>query len=148
MASDVGCLVSDFEGLPVFMLECLQAGRPFLGTDVGDMGEVLRRTGAGVVVDRPGRPGFVGGGVRQLADTDEWSRMARLAVDSAALFDPSRLRGRLRCGLRGEATMSRQPITAGFGPLSGSTASAGAGRCDGCAASASVTAHRFRALGG
>ncbi len=89
VASDVGCLVSDFEGLPVFMLECLQAGKPFLGTDVGDMGEVLRRTGAGVVVSRPGDLASLEAGVRQLADTDEWSRMARLALDSAALFDPS-----------------------------------------------------------
>lgn len=89
VASDVGCLVSDFEGLPVFMLECLQAGKPFLGTDVGDMGEVLRRTGAGVVVDRPGDLASLEAGVRQLADTDEWSRMARHAVDSATLFDPA-----------------------------------------------------------
>ncbi len=89
VASDVGCLVSDFEGLPVFMLECLQAGKPFLGTDVGDMGEVLRRTEAGVVVNQPGDLASMEAGVRQLADTDEWSRMARHAVDSASLFDPS-----------------------------------------------------------
>ena len=41
VASDVGCLVSAHEGLPVFMLECLQLGRPFLGTRVGDLGTVL-----------------------------------------------------------------------------------------------------------
>ena len=42
-------------------------------------------------------------GSARLADTDEWSRMARLAVDSAPSSIPSRLRGRLRRGLRGEA---------------------------------------------
>ena len=44
-AADVGCLISEHEGLPVFMLECLQAGRPFLGTDVGEMA-AQRRDGA------------------------------------------------------------------------------------------------------
>jgi glycosyltransferase involved in cell wall biosynthesis len=89
VASDAGCLVSEFEGLPVFMLECLQAGKPFLGTDVGDMGEVLRRTGAGVVVERPGDLAALEAGVRRLADADEWATMARRAVDSATLFEPA-----------------------------------------------------------
>jgi glycosyltransferase involved in cell wall biosynthesis len=101
VAADVGCLVSDFEGLPVFMLECLQAGKPFLGTDVGDMGEVLRRTGAGVVVDRPGDLASLEAGVRQLADTDEWSSMARNAVESASLFDPTVCAAAYRSALLG-----------------------------------------------
>ncbi len=88
VAADVGCLVSDFEGLPVFMLECLQAGRPFLGTDVGDMGEVLRRTGAGIVVDRPGDVAALEAGVRQLAEADEWAELARHATDAGGQFDP------------------------------------------------------------
>ena len=88
VAADVGCLVSDFEGLPVFMLECLQAGRPFLGTDVGDMGEVLRRTGAGIVVDRPGDLAALEAGVRQLAEADEWAELARHATDAGSQFDP------------------------------------------------------------
>ena len=67
-ATDVGCLVSDYEGLPVFLLECLQAGRPFLGTDVGDLGRVLRATGAGPVVDRPGDLDALEQAVRALAD--------------------------------------------------------------------------------
>ena len=88
VAADVGCLVSDFEGLPVFMLECLQAGRPFLGTDVGDMGEVLRRTGAGIVVDQPGDLAALEAGVRQLAEADEWAELARHATDAGSQFDP------------------------------------------------------------
>jgi len=88
VAADVGCLVSDFEGLPVFMLECLQAGRPFLGTDVGDMGEVLRRTGAGIVVDRPGDLDALEAGVRRLAEADEWADLARHATDAGGQFDP------------------------------------------------------------
>jgi len=54
LAADVGCLVSDFEGLPVFLLESLQAGRPFVATDVGDIARVLRPSGAGRVAGQPG----------------------------------------------------------------------------------------------
>jgi glycosyltransferase involved in cell wall biosynthesis len=89
VAADVGCLVSEFEGLPVFMLECLQAGRPFIGTDVGDMGEVLRRTGAGIVVDRPGDLAGLEAGVRRLAEPDEWAVLARAASDAGGQFDPA-----------------------------------------------------------
>jgi glycosyltransferase involved in cell wall biosynthesis len=88
VASDVGCLVSEFEGLPVYLLECLQAGRPFIGTDVGDMGDVLRRTGAGIVVDRPGDLDGLEAAVRRLADPDEWTLVAELAAASSDRFDP------------------------------------------------------------
>ena len=67
-AADVGCLVSDYEGLPVFLLEALQVGRPFLGTDVGDLGRVLKGTSAGLVVDRPGDLDALEAAVRRLAD--------------------------------------------------------------------------------
>jgi len=89
VGSDVGCLVSEFEGLPVFMLECLQASTPFLGTDVGDMGEVLRRTGAGIVVDQPGDLAALEAGVRRMADPDEWARLARNAGDAGPQFVPA-----------------------------------------------------------
>jgi glycosyltransferase involved in cell wall biosynthesis len=89
VASDVGCLVSDFEGLPVFLLECLQVGRPFLGTDVGDMGELLRGTGAGIVVGSPGDLSALEDAVRRLAHGGERARLATLAVSAGARFDPS-----------------------------------------------------------
>lgn len=54
LAADVGCLVSEFEGLPVFLLESLQAGRPFVATDVGDIARVLRPSGAGRLAGQPG----------------------------------------------------------------------------------------------
>jgi len=88
-ASDAGCLVSDFEGLPVFLLECLQAGRPFLGTDVGDMGELLRSTGAGIVVDTPGDLDALEAAVRRLTDPAERARLAARAAAAAARFDPA-----------------------------------------------------------
>jgi glycosyltransferase involved in cell wall biosynthesis len=88
-ACDLGCLVSDFEGLPVFLLECLQAGRPFLGTDVGDMGELLRATGTGIVVDTPGDLAALEAAVRRLADGNERSRFAAKAAAAAVRFDPA-----------------------------------------------------------
>jgi glycosyltransferase involved in cell wall biosynthesis len=88
-ASDAGCLVSDFEGLPVFLLECLQAGRPFLGTDVGDMGELLRSTGAGLVVDTPGDLDALEAAVRRLADPGLRAQLAANAVAAAPRFDPA-----------------------------------------------------------
>lgn len=102
VASDVGCLVSDYEGLPVFMLECLQLGRPFLGTDVGDIGEVLNTSGAGLVVDTPGDMDAMEAAVRRFTDIDEWAQMAERAAEVGVLFDPDRCAERYRAALLGE----------------------------------------------
>lgn len=82
VAADVGCLISDYEGLPVFLLECLQAGRPFFGTEVGDLGRVLRQTGAGPVVEHPGDLDALEAAVRQMlndGNRHEWAERARAA---------------------------------------------------------------------
>jgi len=86
VAADVGCLVSDYEGLPVFLLECLQAGRPFLGTDVGDLGRVLAATGAGLVVRRPGDLDGLEAAVRRLADPAVRAELAARALAAAGAF--------------------------------------------------------------
>lgn len=86
VACDVGCLVSEHEGLPVFMLECLQLGRPFLGTRVGDLGTVLDDTGAGLVVDRPGDLDALERAVRRLADADVRADLSRRARAAAPRF--------------------------------------------------------------
>jgi glycosyltransferase involved in cell wall biosynthesis len=87
IAADVGCLVSDYEGLPVFMLECLQAGRPFLGTDVGEMGNVLRDTGAGLVVDTPGDLEALEDQIRSFLDTSLWTDLAEKAMAAGEGFE-------------------------------------------------------------
>lgn len=87
VASDVGCLVSDFEGLPVFMMECMQAGRPFLGTRVGDLGRVLDASGAGLVVDRPGDLDALADAVRRLCDQSLRAGLAARTVDAARWFE-------------------------------------------------------------
>jgi glycosyltransferase involved in cell wall biosynthesis len=86
VAADVGCLVSDHEGLPVFLLECLQLGRPFLGTRVGDLATVLDETGAGLVVDRPGDLDGLETAVRHLADSAIRAELAARAVAAAPRF--------------------------------------------------------------
>jgi glycosyltransferase involved in cell wall biosynthesis len=86
LAADVGCLVSEFEGLPVFLLECLQLGRPFLGTRVGDLGTVIDETGAGLVVDRPGDLDALEAGARRLLDPDVRAAAARRAIEAAPRF--------------------------------------------------------------
>jgi glycosyltransferase involved in cell wall biosynthesis len=86
LASDAGCLVSDHEGLPVFMLECLQLGRPFLGTRVGDLGTVLEETGAGLVIDRPGDLEALEAAVRQLALPTVRAELAGRALAAAPRF--------------------------------------------------------------
>ena len=86
LASDIGCLVSDHEGLPVFMLECLQLGRPFLGTRVGDLGTVLDETGAGLVVDEPGDLDALEAAVRRLADPVVRAELAEHARAAAPQF--------------------------------------------------------------
>lgn len=86
LASDVGCLVSDHEGLPVFMLECLQLGRPFLGTRVGDLGTVLDDTGAGLVIDEPGDLDALEAAVRRLADSKVRAELAGHARVAAPRF--------------------------------------------------------------
>ncbi|MEE4274192.1 MAG: glycosyltransferase family 4 protein [Thermoanaerobaculales bacterium] len=86
LAADVGCLVSEHEGLPVFALECLQLGRPFLGTRVGDLGSMLDETGAGIVVDRPGDLDALEAAVRRLADPAHRTELAGLAAAAAPRF--------------------------------------------------------------
>ena len=102
-AADVGCLVSDYEGLPVFMIECLQAGRPFLGTDVGEMGVVLRTTGAGLVIDEPGDLDALEAAVRRLADAEERAELAWRATEAGREFDVEACAERYRAAFLGRS---------------------------------------------
>ncbi|WP_410571268.1 glycosyltransferase [Amycolatopsis sp. cmx-4-61] len=53
-AADVTVLTSDWEGLPLAVLESMAAGRPVVATDVGGIGEVL--AGGGGIVVPPADP--------------------------------------------------------------------------------------------
>lgn len=47
-------ITSEFEGLPIVLIEALAMGLPALSTDVGAIGEVLARYGAGTIWGPPG----------------------------------------------------------------------------------------------
>jgi len=55
--SDVGCFLdglvicSDFEGLPIALLECMSMAIPFFSTDVGDIKKITSEYGGGVVIE-------------------------------------------------------------------------------------------------
>jgi glycosyltransferase involved in cell wall biosynthesis len=53
-AADVAVLTSDWEGLPLAVLESMAAGRPVVATDVGGVGDLL--SGGGGLVVPPGDP--------------------------------------------------------------------------------------------
>lgn len=86
LAADCGLLVSAYEGLPVFMMECFQLGRPFLGTDVGDLGRVLRETGAGLVVDEPGDLDALEAAVRRLVEPETYRDLTAATAAAARQF--------------------------------------------------------------
>lgn len=88
LACDAGLLVSDFEGLPVFLLECLQLGRPFLGTDVGDMGRVLKDTRAGLIVPTPGDIKALAEAVLNLAEPSMRRKLGSNAMATSENFSP------------------------------------------------------------
>lgn len=50
-AADIGVLTSESEGLPVFLMECLQAGIPVVATRVGGVGEAVLHGETGLLVD-------------------------------------------------------------------------------------------------
>ncbi len=86
LAADAGILVSEFEGLPVFMLECFQLGTPFIGTDVGDIRRVLDETGAGIVAGKPGDLLALEKAVRHIADPSNREKYTARAQDAGPRF--------------------------------------------------------------
>jgi len=76
-ASDVGCLVSEYEGLPLVVLEALAMGKPFLSTDVGGVREILEEGPCGVVVRKPGDLDGLERGLLELGPAEARKRMGR-----------------------------------------------------------------------
>jgi glycosyltransferase involved in cell wall biosynthesis len=78
-ASDIFVLSSDWEGLPITILEAMTSGIPCVATAVGGVPEALTDGVTGVTVE-PGRPGALADGIRTLArDPELRARMAGAA---------------------------------------------------------------------
>ncbi len=108
-AADAGCLVSAYEGQPVFMLECLQAGRPFIGTDAGEMASVLSATGAGLVTGAPGDLDAIEAAVRRLLDPEVYRELAERAKAAGGSFDVESCAARYAAALRGDEISVQPP---------------------------------------
>lgn len=67
--TDVLVLPSEFEGMPMILVETLAMGKPVVVTDVGNNREILEITGGGVVVSRPGDIGGLTNGIQQMLET-------------------------------------------------------------------------------
>ena len=85
-ASDLAVLPSSAEALPMAMIETMALGVPQVVTDVGDMGEVLRRAGAGEVVGFDDLDGFTTACRRLLADPDRAAALGHRGCVAAEGF--------------------------------------------------------------
>lgn len=79
-AADVGALSSDWEGMPLFLLECMALGVPVAATGVGGVGELIEHDRTGLLVP-PRDPAALAAAIGALLEDPERSR--RLAAAAA-----------------------------------------------------------------
>ena len=85
--ADLAVLPSTGEALPMAVLEAIAVGVPMVATDVGDVGGVLRATGAGVVVPPSDDDAFYEACHRVLADPTLHSQLATSAERARGSID-------------------------------------------------------------
>lgn len=86
-AVDVAVMSSDYEGSPLFAFECMAHGAPLVSTDVGAVGDVLRRDESVVLVP-PRDPAALAAAVQGLLDAPERRRaMAAAARERLTEFE-------------------------------------------------------------
>jgi glycosyltransferase involved in cell wall biosynthesis len=71
---DVGALSSDWEGMPLFVLECMATGTPVVATDVGGLPEIVENGRTGLLVP-PRDPAALAAGISALLDDPERGRL-------------------------------------------------------------------------
>lgn len=81
---DVGALSSDWEGMPLFVLECMATGTPVVATSVGGLPEMIEHDRTGLLVP-PRDPAALGEAIGDLLADPE--RRRRLAAAAAARMD-------------------------------------------------------------
>jgi glycosyltransferase involved in cell wall biosynthesis len=86
-ASDVFCLSSRYEGLPVALMEALALGLPVVATTVGGIEELVT-SGCEAVLVPPSRPDLLADALLDVvADPELRAKMAQHAVERAATLD-------------------------------------------------------------
>lgn len=85
-AADVGVMSSDWEGMPLFALECMAAGTPLVATAVGGLPEIVDDGRTGLLVP-PRDPAALAAAVHRIfADTPLAGRLAREAARRSSDF--------------------------------------------------------------
>jgi glycosyltransferase involved in cell wall biosynthesis len=87
--ADLAVLPSLAEAMPMVVVEALAVGVPLVASDVGDVGEILRRTGAGIAVPAGDGDAFTAACERLLRDPGERARLAACAREAGEGFDAS-----------------------------------------------------------
>ncbi len=108
--ADLAVLPSRSEAMPMVVAEALAVGVPVVATDVGDVGALLRRTGAGIAVAADDAGAFTEACRRLVADRGERARLAELARAAAAQFDDATM-SRRYAALVDAAVAGRPPAT-------------------------------------
>lgn len=85
--SDLVVLPSLAEAMPMSIVEAMAVGVPVVGTDVGDVGAVLREADAGLVVPASDDEAFQRACARVLGDPDLRARLAANARAASAGYD-------------------------------------------------------------
>jgi glycosyltransferase involved in cell wall biosynthesis len=106
--ADLAVLPSRAEAMPMVIAEAFAVGVPIVASDVGDVGDILRRTQAGVVVDADDGDAFTAACERLLRDPRERERLAARARAAGEEFDAA-VMSRHYVALLGNAVAGRSP---------------------------------------
>ena len=85
--ADLAVLPSAGEALPMAILEAIAVGVPIVATDVGDVGPLLERTGAGLHVPPDDPEAFYAACLEVLGEPGVRDRLARAAADARDQID-------------------------------------------------------------
>jgi glycosyltransferase involved in cell wall biosynthesis len=93
-AADVAALSSDFEGMPLFMFECMANRTPLIATAVGGLPSVIESGSSGILVP-PRNPAALAGALRSLLlDPVRREQIANAAYRRLAPFQIEVVAGR------------------------------------------------------
>jgi L-malate glycosyltransferase len=114
--SDLAVLPSSGEGMPMVILEAIAVGTPVVATDVGDVGSVVRGSGAGICVPPDDPDAFRDACRAALTDPTLRPRLTAAAAAAAPEFDAAEMTARYERLFM--AAVERRPVRDAIGPVS------------------------------